>query len=125
MTEFVTQTAKIPHVADKQNDKETRYNEQCAYIDAFLTGKLALSVDDSNAYTLTEDQFMSANIFEFSDGAPAPTDFITITIPNLRRGLFVVRNLTSRTLDVVAPLQVTGSTALGSNETGHFFSYDD
>lgn len=119
-----TRFLKLPQIADNQDNKEERYNAMCAQFDAMLTAKLPIYIDDSNAATITQDQFVSYCIFEIEEAGVYPTGTITITVPNLNRGWFVVRNETLEIVDVIVSGQATGTTSLGSGETGHFLVKD-
>lgn len=119
-----TEWLKIPLVGDNQEDKETTYNAACAKLDAIITDYYTIYVDNSNAYTLTVDEFTSYAGFIIEDGSPYPTSTITITVPNLNRGFFVFRNYTVEIIDVIVSGQATGTTSIGSGETAHFLVLD-
>lgn len=119
-----TKWADIPHVGDNQNDKEERYNAACAHLDAYLTEYTDIFVGSSNAYTISRDEFTSYIGFRIEEDLVYPTGTITITVPNINRGFFVIRNMTLEIVDVIVSGQATGSTSVGSGETAHFLILD-
>jgi hypothetical protein len=91
-------------------------NDANGQIDAAITVKTDYTIDNTNARTLTNAEFQRVNIFHITDGAPVPTAAITLTVPAVSRGMFVVVNETSFAVTVTisgqsltAPVVATGS----------------
>jgi hypothetical protein len=109
----------LAQVAAAQNQKEVTINDQAGEIDAALTDDLAVLVDDTNAVTLTAEQFRRAFFLMIADDAPPPDGAVTITVPAVQRGLFKVINGTGQEVTVTvsgqsltAPTVAAGKAAL-------------
>ena len=104
----------IPQVSAQQPNKSITFNDATEKLgDAFATW-IVISVDNTNARTLTDTELTSNFLFTLAEGAPAPTGTITVTCSALQRGLFVVSNATSQT----AIIEVTGQSPSPSLLTG-------
>lgn len=91
----------IDQVAAGQNQKETTINDANGQLDAALTDTVTISVTSSNSYTLSNDEFRRYEFFTIDEdgGDPADAD-ITLTVPAIKRGLFVIINDTAFTVTV-------------------------
>lgn len=109
----------LSQIAAAQNQKYQTANDQAGELDAAITDVASFTIDDSNAKTLTNDEFRRYQFLDFSDGAPTPTAACTLTVPAVKRGTFVVNNGLSEDLTVTisgqsepAPVVAAGSRAL-------------
>lgn len=120
----------IDQVAPAQNQKETTINDGNGQLDAAITDTLTVTVDNTNALTLTDDQIRRFQFITVNpDGGSPPTATITLTVPAIKRGTFSVVNGTAETVTVTItgqsetpPDVLTGTTSLlssdGSNVRG-------
>ncbi len=90
----------LSQVAAAQNQKEVTINDQAGQIDAALTEVLSLEVDNTNAATLTDEQFRRHFFVDIDPDTTPPDATVTITVPAIRRGLFALRNNTAQTVSV-------------------------
>lgn len=90
----------LSQIAATQLNKHVTANDQVAELDAALTEVAAIAVDDTNAATLSSAIFQRHVVFAIEEDTTPPDDAITITVPAIRRGLFVVRNNTAQPLTV-------------------------
>lgn len=98
----------LDQVASHQASAEVTINDQAGQLDAALTEVTTVTVDNTNALTLTATQLRRANMIVLTDAVSPPSATVTITLPAIERGLFVVRNgLTTYSADV----KVTGQVA--------------
>jgi hypothetical protein len=98
----------LSQVAASQNQKEVTINDQAGELDAAITAKLALTIDSTNARTLTSTELRRYFFFDLDpDGGDAPDAAITLTVTSgISRGLFAVINDTG--FDVT--VEITGQT---------------
>lgn len=82
----------LDQVTGNQNQKEVTINDQAGQLDAALTEVLAVPVDNTEAVTLTSTQFQRNMFFALEDAGSPPGSAITITVPAVQRGLFIVYN---------------------------------
>lgn len=87
-------------VAEGQADAEVTVNDMVGQVDAAITEKLVVLVDNTNAATISATDFRRNNLFSIDPDTPAPTGAITITVSAIKRGLFVVLNTTAQDVDV-------------------------
>jgi hypothetical protein len=92
----------LSQVAATQNQKEVTINDQAGEIDAALTEVLTVDLSVGNI-ALTNGQF-HRNMLFVGSGHSAPR---TLTVPQIKRSIFAVRNAGSDNLEVAR-----GSTAL-------------
>jgi hypothetical protein len=90
----------LSQVAAAQNQKEVTINDQAGQLDAALTAVLTVTVDDSNAATLSAEHFRRAFFFVITEDTTPPDGAITITVPAVVRGLFKVINHTAQAVSV-------------------------
>jgi hypothetical protein len=100
----VSNNLSLSQVAAAQNQKEVTINDQAGQLDSALTEVLAVEVDDSNAYVLTDSEFRRHFFIVVTDATTPPNGPVTIQTPAIRRGLFKLLNLTSQT----ASIEVSG-----------------
>lgn len=62
-------------------------------------GALALAIDDTNTITVASAQWTGAGLLTLTEGTPAPTGVITVTVPMTPR-LVTLANLTSQSAEV-------------------------
>ena len=90
-----------------QKQAEVPYNAALLKVEEALGEPLTVLVDNTNAVTLTAAQLRENLFFQLDDDSPVPDAAITITVPDLKRGQFVVFNNTSFT----ATIEVSGQSA--------------
>jgi hypothetical protein len=102
----VSNNLNLSQVAASQNQKEVTINDQAGELDAALTAKLALTIDSTNARTLTSTELRRFFFFDLDpDGGDPPDGAITLTLPSgISRGPFAVINDTG--FDVT--VEITG-----------------
>lgn len=82
----------IDQVVSTQSDKETTVNDANGQLDAAMTENLAKTIDNTNALTLTSDEFRRNFTHFYTDAGTPPTATSTVTVPAIKRGLFMVFN---------------------------------
>ncbi len=82
-------------ITANQKQAEVPYNTAMLKIEEALGDPLTVLVDNTNAVTLTSVQLRRSLFFQLDDDSPVPDDAITITVPDHKRGQFVVFNNTS------------------------------
>lgn len=90
----------ITQLASNHATPEVVVNDAFQAFDAALTETLTLTVDDSNAVTLTNEQFRSNILLILTPDTTVPTSTITVTVPALERGLLVIVNDTAQSANV-------------------------
>jgi hypothetical protein len=90
----------LSQIASNQLNKHITANDQVGQLDAAITEPMAVPVDDTNAVTLTAEEFQRHFLFEAEDDTTPPDGDITLTVPALRRGVFGVRNTTAHPVTV-------------------------
>lgn len=95
----------LDQVAAHQAASEVTINDQAGQLDAALTESLEILVGNDNAATLTASELQRHNYFLLSPGSPAATALVTITLPAVVRGLFVVQNSTGQDVEISIPAQ--------------------
>lgn len=86
----------LTELAESQQEKEVVINDIFVEVDAAITEKLEVAVDDANEVTLLDDEFQRHVLFSIEDDSTAPTGAITVYVPAIRRGLFAVANEASQ-----------------------------
>ena len=94
----------IDQMVPAQDQKETLHNDANGQIDAAITELIDVAVDNTNSRTLTDDEYRRHFRFSLVGGATVPTGSVTVTVPAIRRGLFLVSN----GLTVDATVEITG-----------------
>jgi hypothetical protein len=108
----------LSQIAATQSNKHVTANDQAGQLDAALTEILSVEVDDTNlAIVLTED-FQRHAFFDVVDAVTPPDDAITVTVPAIKRGLFVVRNETAQLVTVEIIGQPETSPTVSAGEAG-------
>lgn len=110
----------VDQVNEYQNFKEPTINAATGQLDAAITEAFEAEVDDSNAFTLSNEEFRRHVFFRVTDGSPAPTAAITLTCPAISRGVFVVLNETSYGVTVEISGQAEASPEVASGEIDVF-----
>lgn len=90
----------LTQLSSSQNNKETTINDIANELDLAMTDSFTLLVDNSNAGSIPTADFRRNVLFVVSPDSPAPTGTITVTVPALVRGVFVIINNTAQTLSV-------------------------
>lgn len=91
----------LSQVAAAQLNKYLTINNKGGELDAAITEVLTVSVNNSNAATVTQASLQRAVILRITEGAPTPTAAITITIGTaFERGFFAVDNQTAQNVTV-------------------------
>lgn len=86
----------LDQVAASQSQKEITINDQSGQLDAALTDLATLLITSTNARTLTADEFRRFHFITIDeDGGDPATAAITLTVPAISRGLFVIINNTA------------------------------
>lgn len=91
-----TPNLNIPDVTANEDQPEVRINQQTLFLEQAITEVISYGVTDSNAVTVTDEEFRRNVTFDFNDGSPVPTAQITVTVPVIQRGLFAVKNDTTQ-----------------------------
>ena len=117
---MATTNLGITEIVAGQDQFTVTSNEGLGQIDDAFASIETLTIDDTNALSITIEQ-MRRNLFFVlePDGVAPPSTQITLTVPNVIRGLFVVINNTLESVQVektgqseTAPLIAAGSAAL-------------
>tara|TARA_R110000772_G_scaffold30806_12_gene76533 strand:+ start:6792 stop:7511 length:720 start_codon:yes stop_codon:yes gene_type:complete len=88
-------------VAEAQSSKYLTINTSDGDLDAAITERLAVAITVTNLRTLTGPEFTDAVYFDVDeDGGSPAIGAITLTVPAIKRGMFVVVNNTAFTVDV-------------------------
>jgi len=105
----MTDNLTLSQVSASQNNKEVTINDKGGEIDAALTEVVTLTIDNTNAGTVTQAQLQRAAMLQIDpDGTTPPDAAITITVGTaFKRGNFAVFNNTS--FDVT--VEVSGQSA--------------
>ena len=106
----------LDQIAGTQLNKHVTANDQSGQIDAALTEVLQVLVDDTNAATLTSAQFRRHQFFSLIDAGTPPDGAVTVTVPAIKRGLFVVLNATAQTVTVEVAGQSETAPAIAAGE---------
>lgn len=102
----------ISQITPNQLNKSVTQNDAHGELDAAITEDLDIAVTSSNAVTLSTAQFQQNNFFRFSDGGA--TSQVTITVPAIKRGFFLVKNATGFPLKV----EIASQTVLDTMSDG-------
>ena len=86
----------LSQIAATQSNKHVTANDQAGQLDAALTEVLSVEVDDTNAASVLTLDFQRHAFFDVVDAVTPPDAAITLTVPAIKRGLFVVRNETAQ-----------------------------
>ena len=106
----------LDQVAGNQNQKEVTGNDQAGQLDAAMTVATTFDIDSTDTRTLTSEEFRRSHLYIIDElgGDPADAD-ITLTVPAVSRGQFVIRNDTAFNVTVTisgqskaAPVIATG-----------------
>lgn len=117
---MATTNLGITEIVAGQDQFTVTANEGLGQIDGAFASIETLTIDGTNALSITTEQ-MRRNLFFVlePDGGLPPSSQITLTVPNVSRGLFVVINNTLEAVQVekagqseTAPLIAAGSAAL-------------
>jgi hypothetical protein len=103
----VSNNLALSQFAAAQSNKHVTANDQAGEIDAALTEVLSVEVDGTNAASVLNQDFQRHAFFDVVDAVTPPDAAITLTVPAIKRGLFVVRNETAQTVTV----EITGQPA--------------
>jgi hypothetical protein len=106
----------LPQLATAQQEKEATINDQSGGLDAALTEVVSVPIDDTNAATLTNDQFRRHFFFYLAPGSPPPDATVILAVPAIKRGAFKVRNNTAQTLIVTVAGQSLEAPAIAAGE---------
>ena len=110
----------LSQVTASQNNKEVTINDQAGELDAALTDTVTYGVTSSNARTLTDAEFQRFHFLTIDEDGGDPADAaITLTVPAVKRGLFLLTNDTAFDVTVTisgqpvtAPVIAAGDVAL-------------
>ena len=97
----------VDQMVEGQDQKETTHNDANGQLDAALTEIVDVAVDDTNAKTLTDSEFRRQYRISLIDDSPVPTGAVTITVPAIKRGLFIIDN----GLSFDATVEISGQSA--------------
>lgn len=102
-----------------QDNKYVTINDGFNAIDRRLSDPLTVLVDNSNAATISQANYLDYGFLIIDEDSPVPTAGITITVPTDTVGWFVVRNDTAQTVTVeitaqskTSPTVLTGEEAI-------------
>lgn len=107
-------------LAGNQTNKFVTINDANEQIDAALTAALAVAITSSNIRTLTTLEFQRSQFFVVDeDGGDPATAAITLTVPAILRGVFIINNetafdvtVTIASQPITAPVLAAGDTAI-------------
>ncbi len=100
----------LPQVVASQNQAEVTINGATGGVDAAMTETATYLITASNARTLTNAEFRDVIFMTIDeDGGSPATAAITLTVPAIKRGLFVVINDTA--FDVTVTVSGQGEAA--------------
>ena len=107
-------------LASDTNQPEVPLNEAYGQIDDAFGSSATFTIDNTNALSLTQEQIRRNLFFTLSpDGTSPPTAQITLTVPAVSRGVFIVKNTTGQLVQVertgqteTPPTIADGSSAL-------------
>jgi hypothetical protein len=77
---------------------------------------LTIEVTGSNAYALSASQFRRNVFIVVTEGPPAPPAAIAVQVPAIRRGLFMLLNLTAQTVTIEVPGQSESAPQIPAGE---------
>jgi len=108
----------LSQVAGNQDQKEVTINDQAGELDAALTEQVTISVTSTSAVTLTNSQLRSSLYFIIDEDVADPASgAITVTIPAIKRGLFIVRNDSAFEVSVTIASQISTVPTIASGGT--------
>ncbi len=104
----------LTQVVAQQNNAEAKVNDATNELDLAMTASLAVPITATNIRTLTDAELQRAFFFLVDeDGGSPATAAITLTLPAISRGLFIISNLTAFTITVEITSQpITSPTVL-------------
>jgi hypothetical protein len=108
----------LSQIAATQSNKHVTANDQAGEIDAALTEVGSIEVDDTNVATVLTQDFQRHAFFDVVDAATPPDAAITVAVPAIKRGLFVVRNETAQLVTVEITGQPETSPTVSAGEAG-------
>lgn len=97
---MVTTNFGWAEVSASQNQKEVTINDVTNKIEDAMSENEAIAIGVSNAHTFTSTEYLENFFFVFTDDGAPPTATITLTCPATKRGVFMVINDTSFTINV-------------------------
>ncbi len=105
----------LDQVTAGQNQKEVTINDKGGQLDAAMTEPTTFDIDSTDTRTLTAEEFRRTFLFTIDELGGDPADAnITLTVPAVARGLFVVRNDTAFTVTVEIAAQSKTSPVLAA-----------
>jgi uncharacterized protein (DUF1501 family) len=97
----------LSQLAPSQNNKTITINDANGELDASLTEVLTTAIDNTNAATISLANFQRHQVFVFVDAGTPPDATVMITVPAIKRGMFIIDNqLSTHTVEV----EITGQT---------------
>jgi hypothetical protein len=114
----VSNNLGLSQIAATQANKHVTANDQVGQLDAALTEVLSVEVDDTNAATVLTEDFQRHAFFDVADAVTPPDAAITVTVPAIKRGLFVVRNETAQLVTVEITGQPETAPTVSAGEAG-------
>ena len=88
----------LDQITASQDQKETTSNDADGGLDASITERVAIAIDNTNAVTVTDAQLRGQVFFEFTDSGT--TAACTANLSAIKRGLIAVLNNCGQTLTV-------------------------
>ncbi len=107
----------ITHIEQSQSQKEQTANQAFDEFDQALADTITTAVDDTNAVTIATLDFQQNMLFDFNNDTPTPTGLITVTVPAIKRGVFVVLNRTTEDMQVEVSGQSEPAVLVPAGET--------
>jgi hypothetical protein len=114
----VSNNLGLSQIAATQSNKHVTANDQVGEIDAALTEVLSVEVDDTNGATVLTEDFQRHAFFDVVDAVTPPDAAITVAVPAIKRGLFVVRNETAQLVTVEITGQPEAPPTVSAGEAG-------
>jgi hypothetical protein len=114
----VSNNLGLSQIAATQSNKHVTANDQVGQLDAALTEVLSVEVDDTNVATVLTQNFQRHAFFDVVDAVTPPDAAITVAVPAIKRGLFVVRNETAQLVTVEITGQLAASPTVNAGQAG-------
>jgi hypothetical protein len=122
---MTTGNLELPEMLAGTAQREVVFNDLVDALDAVLTSKIVLTVDDSNEETVSKSAYIRNVFFDLTPGTPPPDGDIDLFFDDTKRGFFVVRNGTAENVTVSIIAQSVTPGVLAAGEIGEFITDGD
>lgn len=110
----MTDHLDLDRISENQDNPDVPFNDAMGKIDALFAGVTTLSIDNTNAGTISTANLISYFHWTIDNAGTPPTAAITITVDAAERGAFFVDNTTSFTVTVEITGQSVTSPTIGA-----------